>query len=1480
MVGYFSELATKNSLQIRDEAIMWNPFDNTGVTLSNNNLTVRGSAMGWWGAKANLTALYTGKWYAEFSVFHASTNQTGYGVTNNLVDVTNLTFYSPNFPKAVVYLSGSTPRIYNNESYTAEVNYTTGDIMGLALDCDAKTVTFYKNNILVKTVSFSFNPPYTILGVVMDTGNYLTANFCGSGATPFKYTPPYGYLAYDNLESLISKYSGFGVVNPHGYFKLYKVGTDYLGRSIMIADRNLQNNISWDTLNKSALVYGIDPTILGKYPVIPLMTGYSAPSPIVITDTGCYSTYYGWRAFDWNDTTDFQYYVGGSGSNVADIVINVDLGYPAYADSIRVVATTSGYQVMSLKLWGSNNPNAFGYDDYVKSLNHFDGLDDSTSFTDVSGKEWTPVGTGGKLKISNRRFGISSLYLDGNSYFTTPNNSDFDFGSGSFTVDWWEYRINSANQYCLLARDINIYPPFIFGHSDGTNVTVLMTSNRSSWDIALNKSMGTIKLDQWVHRAIVRNGNNYYTFENGAVVSSWSNSSALASSGLPISIGYNYNYYFQGYVDELRVSKGVARWIANFTPQKEPYSSFTLLKTFTQGSPVISWEDTFTGGFYRYYRFSHFVLYTRVLDAIIYTLQLYNNSIGIMPSAGFYNIFTRLLTGGVDSTNLYSEWDTYVVESTLNNKIAAGDIYTWNTEYTLTMSWMLNAGTALANRVTRGSGANISDYTPQPTTTVDGVRGYRPVMLIGVNSTPITDTLQVDSISTHGTNINLTGNLIDTLGEQASYRISLNSTVKIDWTSNSPVPVAVSYVVLASDLNMGINDLLVEYKDNISPQSSGSHQFTLTKLNYAPTDTLQVDRISTHTTTVVVSGNITDPDGDQVKYRIKLNGDVIQDYGSLANSPLAVNYNLLASALNIGGNNLLIEYEDSYGGGGSHQFTITKTNVAPTDNLQTDRVSRHTQTVRVYGDITDSEGDTVRYRILLNSNVHLDWSSLANSPVSVDHTFSALELGNAEATIRVEYEDSYGASSAFQQIVAFTDSLPVISVSASTLGTYVNNVVMSGNITEADGDNVRYKIEINSSVVKDWTSFASTPVSIYETYIPTNFIEGVNTLKIYAEDNITGASTATYYIVKRDWGITFVNSLDDTENYFGYEYVSLSQVHTALVDVGLYNPNAGYLKKVTLTLEMLVQASGNVKIAKILSSWNEDTVTYLTKPDIDTDNAITVAFTLTPTQNIDITALFGNYGVALYTTSGSFTLDYLDNYTTIDLTPTIISQPLEVLGDRVVFAWEEIKSLKVVSWISLIRSESNLFTNPTILFQSAEGLVDFEDDTVQFNKNYFYKIQVRYDDTTTEDSDYVAITTPNDLLHKYVWNGSSYDLHFIEGLMFHDDVPEYYSTSRGLILKFLELPLLYAGQQTDVYKITLENTFDTTVTDVLLEADLSLPDGCSVKFSLVESPFEDLNNLPFTSIAPYEEIDFYIKMYSQAISVGEGSFDIRVKGTV
>jgi hypothetical protein len=178
--------------------------------------------------------------------------------------------------------------------------------------------------------------------------------------------------------------------------------------------------------------------------------------------------------------------------------------------------------------------------------------------------------TVGNAQISTvqSKWGGSSMYFNGSSGFLKfPPSQNFNFGGGDFTVEFWVYRVgagSSGSDRIFQTADGDVFTAMSVFDSGGT-VNFYYSTSGSSWGTAV---IGTIS-NAWSHIAITRSGANLRTFLNGVNTSTNSlGTSALffSATQTPIIGGQTGNRFFNGYIDDFRITKGVARYVANFTP--------------------------------------------------------------------------------------------------------------------------------------------------------------------------------------------------------------------------------------------------------------------------------------------------------------------------------------------------------------------------------------------------------------------------------------------------------------------------------------------------------------------------------------------------------------------------------------------------------------------------------------------------------------------------------------------------------------------------------------------------------------------------------------------------------------------------------------------------------------------------------------------------------------------------------------------------
>jgi hypothetical protein len=211
---------------------------------------------------------------------------------------------------------------------------------------------------------------------------------------------------------------------------------------------------------------------------------------------------------------------------------------------------------------------------YIKSLLHFNGADDSTTFTDESGKTWTRAGDA-CLKTAGAKFGSAGGYFDGTGdWITTPQHSDFDFGYGDFTIDGWmnTHAVPNVGRFAAAGNDSdgNFNQWFLgFGTVWGGG-TKLNWAYRNGGYVELNSSALTYTIDTMAHVAVVRYKDIITLYFKGVPVGTQN------VTGIPINcgsagviIGARYTSVatepWTGYLDEFCFCKGFARWTADFS---------------------------------------------------------------------------------------------------------------------------------------------------------------------------------------------------------------------------------------------------------------------------------------------------------------------------------------------------------------------------------------------------------------------------------------------------------------------------------------------------------------------------------------------------------------------------------------------------------------------------------------------------------------------------------------------------------------------------------------------------------------------------------------------------------------------------------------------------------------------------------------------------------------------------------------------------
>ena len=158
-----------------------------------------------------------------------------------------------------------------------------------------------------------------------------------------------------------------------------------------------------------------------------------------------------------------------------------------------------------------------------------------------------------------------SMYFDGAGDYIDTDIIAID--TDDFTLECWVYvTSNSANQVICDTR------PTSTDNTTGFNVQY-QTTNRfyvGSFNIGYISGSTSRSLNTWYHIAITRSGNTMTLWVNGQSDGTYSHSTNLTSTDLRIGTNRSAASVFNGYVQDFRITKGLARYTATFTPPAEP----------------------------------------------------------------------------------------------------------------------------------------------------------------------------------------------------------------------------------------------------------------------------------------------------------------------------------------------------------------------------------------------------------------------------------------------------------------------------------------------------------------------------------------------------------------------------------------------------------------------------------------------------------------------------------------------------------------------------------------------------------------------------------------------------------------------------------------------------------------------------------------------------------------------------------------------
>jgi len=218
-----------------------------------------------------------------------------------------------------------------------------------------------------------------------------------------------------------------------------------------------------------------------------------------------------------------------------------------------------------------------GNDAFTKILLHMDGSNGGTTFTDVnaggSSHVWTA--TNATTSTTAAKFGPSSM-LGAAGYIATPAHADFNIGTSDACVDLWLNNNGSSASYGI-AGQIDSggtlgSTAFIMQKNGSGFISVTMVNASVTATTTMTGTTNLNGTSTYNHIAWTKSGTTFRLFLNG-VQEATTTFASVNSGSTPFHVGRtgSAGTALSGYIDEFRLSVGIARWTSNFTPPSGPY---------------------------------------------------------------------------------------------------------------------------------------------------------------------------------------------------------------------------------------------------------------------------------------------------------------------------------------------------------------------------------------------------------------------------------------------------------------------------------------------------------------------------------------------------------------------------------------------------------------------------------------------------------------------------------------------------------------------------------------------------------------------------------------------------------------------------------------------------------------------------------------------------------------------------------------------
>jgi hypothetical protein len=237
-------------------------------------------------------------------------------------------------------------------------------------------------------------------------------------------------------------------------------------------------------------------------------------------------------------------------------------------------------------------------------LLHFDGSNNSTTFTDSSSQAMTLTSyNGAVISTTQSKVGNTSAYIPEYGYVITTNTINIAYNE-DFTVELWVFNTESNTAAQPGIFKIGSHTLWLHDNSRG-----MFTYDTSVSDYVLQGYHGILcPRNEWVHISLVRFNGNLKLYLNGSLLESVSFPNSISGSITICNVATGSTEQFSGYIDEFRITKGIALYqvdyfspipvllSSNSTIPPKLYNHIVMVSTKSSGN--ITGNITTSSGYY------------------------------------------------------------------------------------------------------------------------------------------------------------------------------------------------------------------------------------------------------------------------------------------------------------------------------------------------------------------------------------------------------------------------------------------------------------------------------------------------------------------------------------------------------------------------------------------------------------------------------------------------------------------------------------------------------------------------------------------------------------------------------------------------------------------------------------------------------------------------------------------------------------------